>query len=350
MYRSIVEPLHVTALRIERAGAFEGVLDDWRQLSNSATCVFSTPEWAQLWWHHFGRDRPLLIWTVRSADEVLGLVPLYLWQRAPFRILRLVGHGPADVLEPLCAAHREAEVGGAIPEILEKSEARLLVADQLPGNAVWRRWLRGSVMRREASPSLRWTSGWNDFVRSQSANLRGQLGRRERRLNDRYSVRFRLTDDPESLPQDLDILFRLHRAGRPHTDFRPERFHREFAAVALERGWLRLWVLELDGRPAAAWYGFRVGSVETYYQAGRDPSFDDLSVGFVLLVHTIRSALDDGVSEYRFGRGDESYKYRFANEDRGVETVAVAPGVIGSGVLRALAACRNAARRVRQRL
>src|SRR5439155_1798028 len=141
-----------------------------------------------------------------------------------------------------------------------------------------------------AAPLLRWTSGWDEFLGSRSANLRQQVGRRERHLRREHRVRFRLTD-PDLLEGDLDTLFRLHRAIRPRSDFGPEAFHRDFAAVALERGWLRLWILELDNRPAAAWYGFRIGGVETYYQAGRDPSLDPLSVGFVLLTHTIRVAL-----------------------------------------------------------
>jgi hypothetical protein len=53
----------------------------------------------------------------------------------------------------------------------------------------------------------------------------------------------------------------------------------------------------------AAWQGFLVGTVCTYYQAGRDPVFDRHSVGFVLMAHSIRSAIAEGAKEYRFGRG-----------------------------------------------
>jgi CelD/BcsL family acetyltransferase involved in cellulose biosynthesis len=106
-------------------------------------------------------------------------------------------------------------------------------------------------------------------------------------------------------------------------------FHRDFASVAFRQGWLRLWTLELDGEPAAVWYGFRFGGTESYYQAGRDPTWNRLSVGFVLLCHTIREALEDGVSEYRFLRGGEAFKYRFANTDPGLQIVAVGRGMPG---------------------
>jgi CelD/BcsL family acetyltransferase involved in cellulose biosynthesis len=338
----------VRGLRLEAATGFDGVLDDWRRLSASATSVFSTPEWAQVWWGHFGRGRPMLIWSLRSPDAVLGLVPLYISRSSPARVVRLVGHGQADVLAPICGSESADVVGEAIPEILEKCEGRLFIGDQLPGDATWPRRLHGRTIRREASPRLRWSSGWDEFLRSRSANLREQLRRRERRLHDQFSVRFRLADDPVSLAEDLDVFFRLHRAVHPRTDFAPESFHREFAAVALERGWLRLWFLELDGRPAAAWYGFRLGGVETYYQAGRDRSLDHLSVGFVLLAHTIRSTLENGLAEYRFGRGDEPYKYRFATEDHGVETIAVTRGLAADALTRAFVGARNALRHARR--
>src|SRR5207302_693016 len=150
-----------------------------------------------------------------------------------------------------------------------------------------------------------------------------------------------------------DVLFALHRASRPSgSSFaRPavEAFHRDFAPLALERGWLRLWFLEVDGTQAGGWYGFRFEGAECYYQLGRDPAFDRLSIGFVLLSHTIRSALEDGQREYRFLRGGESYKYRFADSDPGLETIGLARGARGAAALSAASAARAVRRAVRAR-
>ena len=191
----------------------------------------------------------------------------------------------------------------------------------------------------ESSPTLSLESGWEAYLAGRSSNLRQQVRRRERRLADRYVVRFRLASDPNRLHDDLTQLLALHLArwGAGSAFTRWEAFHREFATVALERGWLRLWFLELDGRPAAAWYGFRFEGVESYYQAGRDPGRSDESVGFVLLAHSIREAAHDGVREYRFLRGGEPFKLRFADEDAGLETLALGRGAKG-GIAAALAA------------
>lgn len=106
-------------------------------------------------------------------------------------------------------------------------------------------------------------------------------------------------------------------------------FHREFASIAQERGWLRLWFLEADGRTVAAWHGFRFRSVEYYYQAGREPEWKGPAIGFALLAHSIRAAMQDDVREYRFLRGDHAFKHRFANADPGVESFGIPRGYAG---------------------
>jgi CelD/BcsL family acetyltransferase involved in cellulose biosynthesis len=175
---------------------------------------------------------------------------------------------------------------------------------------------------------------WDDYLAAKSSNFRQQARRRERKLAKEHDLRFRLADDPDRLDADLEALFALHgerwsTAGSGALEERRAAFHRDFARVALDRGWLRLWLLELDGRPAAAWYGLRFAGRELYYQAGRDPELERAAVGFVLLAHSVREAMNDGMREYDFLRGGEGYKDRFTDDDTVVETRAAGRGPLG---------------------
>ena len=49
----------------------------------------------------------------------------------------------------------------------------------------------------------------------------------------------------------------------------------------------------------------------------------------MMLAHTIRAAIDEGVTEYKLLRGGEEYKGRFATSDPGLESFAVGSGVVG---------------------
>ena len=108
--------------------------------------------------------------------------------------------------------------------------------------------------------------------------------------------------------------------------------------------------MEVDAQPVAVWYGFRFEGVDFFYQSGRDQAWDQHSVGFQLVVHTIRRAFDDGMSRYAFLRGDEPYKERFANADVGLETRAVGRGPLSSALVAGGTTVIDRAPRVRRRL
>ena len=221
----------------------------------------------------------------------------------------------------------------------------VLLAEQLPAGTGFDR-INGAVpMYQEQSPVIMLGGGtWDEFLARRSGNFRRQLGRYSRRLESLGTVSFRVTSDPAQLGADFDVLLRLHRLrwGNTTSPFlSAAAFHREFAAIALRRGWLRLWILEVDGRPVAASYGFRFGDTESGYQSGRDPSFRESQLGFLLLNRAVREALTDGMREYRLLRGGEAYKVRLATGDPGLETIGLARGAAGRGALRIAMAARG---------
>jgi hypothetical protein len=109
----------------------------------------------------------------------------------------------------------------------------------------------------------------------------------------------------DDLPGALDTLVRLHALRWPEGWLFQARaaFHRDFAAIALARGRLRLWCLELDGQPVVAWYGLRFAGV---LPGGKRSSLGPSIGGIRPLTHSIRRAFDDGTDEYRFLRGQKA--------------------------------------------
>jgi CelD/BcsL family acetyltransferase involved in cellulose biosynthesis len=345
-------------LALETVDRLDALRDDWTRLAEASGNLFSTWEWASAWWPHLGRERPLELVACRDeSGAVAAILPLYLWRTRPARVLRFVGHGPADTLAPICAPADRQRAAEALRRVLSERIAggQVVVADRLPGGQGWPELLGAEPLRTEPSPVLV-TGGldWDGFLKSRSKNFREQARRRERRLARDHEIGYRLTADPAELERDYETLLRLHRArwGERSSSFLPPRdeLHRDFAAAALERGWLRLWTLDVDGRPAAAWLGYRFGGAEWYYQAGRDPALEREAVGFVLMAHTVREALNDGVDAYRLLLGGESYKDRFATADPGLETVVLARGARGRAFRAAARAALAAPAPLRRRL
>lgn len=327
-------------MNLERLGLNDR-MDERRRLAEATSNVFATPEFHETWWRHFGGGRELRLTGVVADDgRLAGVLPLYLWRPG---VTRFIGHGGGDELGPLALDGDRAAVARAAARIATP----LVVCEHL--RPEWSDALGASVVLDEGSPVLPVAAhaGWDAYLATRSSNFRQQVRSRTRKLEQAHEVRYRLADE-RTLADDLDTLFRLHRARwqRPSTFGAREAFHRDFARVALARGWARLVVLEVDERPAAAWYGFRFGEVDSYYQSGRDPEFERESVGLVLLAHTIRAAFEDGRREYRFLRGDEPYKGRFTDDDSYV--VSSVAGSLAAPAAAALRLTRAAARRLRR--
>jgi len=327
------------ALRLEPHESFDDLRNEWTELALRAGNVFSTWEWLSTWWRHFGQGHELLLTACRSpGDRLVAILPLYRRRTGGVRMIRFVGHGPGDHLGPISAPAERGEAAHALRCLLreENRDWDLFLGEQLPTDEGWPALLNARRISKTGMPVL-CPGGmqWEDFLATRSANFRQQVRRRERNLRRRHDVRYRFAGPSNRLAADLDVLFELHRRrwqGQRSHFSDDEPFHREFAELAQRHDWLRLWFLELDDEPVAAWYGFRYCGVEYFYQAGRDPRREG-APGFVLFCHTIRQALEEGVQEYRLLRGDEPYKYRFANADRGLDTVGIGRGLLGGAAL-----------------
>ena len=342
--------------RVEPIATLEEAEPMWTALEERAGNLFGTFAWARTWWEHYGDGRQLHLFAVRDdAGEAIALLPLYRASKRPLDVIRLLGHGPADRLAPLCAPEHRPAAARALRHVLDDLRPDVFVADEVPVEEGWGGLAGGRTVTRSPSPVL-FAGGrtWDEFLAARSRNFRDQARRRERTLAKQHEIAFRLTTTPEELERDFATLVELHerRWGAESDAFAGERraFHRDFALRALERGWLRLWTLDADGRAVAAWLGFRYDGAEWFYQSGRDPDWDKKSVGFVLLVHTVRSALDDGMAEYRLLRGGEEYKARFSTYDAGLETLAVARTPAGRAAAAGSAAVRAMPPHLRARL
>jgi CelD/BcsL family acetyltransferase involved in cellulose biosynthesis len=300
-------------------------LPDWASVAKRSGNVFATPEWLLAWWRHLGRGEPQ-IWIARDDEGPKVLLPLFLDRG----VLRFIGHWHSDVLGPVAAPELRETAAALMRNLLESDEIawKRFEGRDMPGDLPWTRLLGAKETGRMASPVLRLEGlDWDGYLTSRSRNFRAQVRAAERRLS-AFGGRVRVCEDPSQLQRDLGDLFELHLArwgkarARELID-RGAAFYTEVAGTFLELGWLHLLLLELEGRPAAALLNFRFGGEEWFYQGGRDPAFDRESPGFMLHVHAIRTAIEDGLLAYRFLRGPEPYKYRFTSEDAGVVSVAI---------------------------
>lgn len=311
-------------------------IDAWRVLAERRSNPFLTPEWYFAWLESHPEDEPfLIVWGEGGGRPLRGVLPLTRHRSGPLRILRPAGAERSDWFTLACTPEDEPAMATAVGELLRRLRAdwHLIRLDRVDGGPAIvdrPRWLGelGFSARRGREDVLPYIAfdetGYPGYSAGRSRNFRSQLGRRRRKLEGEHGLSFRMTAREAELTADLEAFFAMHeerwrqRGGSLALSADAKDHHRRFAAAALKRGWLRLWIAEADGAPAAAWYGWRVGDRYCYSLSGLREAFEPYGLGTVLLAHTIERAAEEGAAVYDLMWGDEGYKARFETGRREV--------------------------------
>jgi len=339
------------ALRAE----WETLLGDYPQ-----STIFSTYEWLVPWWRAFGgRDRLLVLAFRDDSSALVGLAPLAVTVRPAFlsslRVLRLMGHGShdSDNLDlPVRPGYEEA-FSRSLLDWMQQNSAQWDVCElnTLPSNSSVGARLQSDLARREwrCVPSTRpqtvveLPESWDEYLKGLSAKERGKIGLRSRRLEKKFEVRIRRCSQESEFDFLLAALFDLHgkhwqNLGLPGTLHSPARrqFYGELTRSLLPRGRLEFWILELNGKIAAAQFGLRYATTVFSLQEGFDPEHAADSVGYVLRSEVLKQIIASGVRRYDFLGGTDESKMRWGGELKNYLNLHFArPGSRGSRYLAA---------------
>ena len=343
-------PTALTVQTLSEPSAFAALGPEWTELleASDSDGFFLTWEWLFTWWKHLAGGRQLFILTVRSGEELVAIAPFAIRPATldrvpPLSCIELLGSGTAgsDYLDVIVRRGREREVARALAEHLARDTRMLTLARVRSGRssaqalAAHLGSLGWSVSetRSETCPVVRREGpDWSSYLQSLGAEHRYAFRRKVKRLTQRHRVSLDAARSEEERREAMRLLIALHQArwrerGKSEA-FSSDAliaFHDEVSALALRRGWLRLFVLRLDGRPAAALYGFRYRDVFYFYQSGFDPAFGKESVGLVIMGLSIESAFEEGVAEFDLLHGEEAYKFHWANSARELSRIELYP-------------------------
>jgi CelD/BcsL family acetyltransferase involved in cellulose biosynthesis len=334
--------------------------------------LFLTWEWLFTWWKHFADGRRLHILAARTGGLLTGLWPLALRTRRPLGMVpvdtvEFLGTGTvgSDYLDVILRPGHELETLAALAGALLARRVRIVLAQvsrsgshaaelaALLGRSGWKATEQVTHMCPYVDLS---SHTWDSYLAALGPSHRYNFRRRLRQLTAQHEVKLEIAESERERTVALEELFELHQrrwTPRGGSDgLGSERllsFHRELSRVALERGWLRLAVLRLDGQAAAAVYGFQYEGKFYFYQSGFDPRFAKGSVGLVSVGLCIQQALKDGALEFDFLHGGEAYKFQWARAARPLSRWELYPPLLASrlykGLVDSARLAKDAARR-----
>ena len=283
-------------------------------------CLFVLPVWLKTWMDHFGRSSALYLLSVGHEGRTIGIAPL---QRRD-ATARLIGdENVCDNLDFIVAPQKSAEFYRILLNYLKHNGVKRLelvpvrrnssvMAHLLP--VAEKTGFRISTEDNDISYELDLPDSWEGYLNILSGKERHETRRKLRRLYAAGRINYRMVDDPFAVKKEMEIFLELFRSNRPDkAEFMKDRmasFFRGLAEALAEARIVRLFFLELDGRPIAATMCFNYHSTMYLYNNGYDERYSSLSVGLLSKVLSIKESIQSGKKTYDFLKGAEVYKKR----------------------------------------
>jgi CelD/BcsL family acetyltransferase involved in cellulose biosynthesis len=333
----------IEASVVDSLSAFTALRGEWNALldASGSASPFLTWEWLHTWWRHMRGSSRLRIAAVRADGELIAVAPFRV-ARGPahLRCLDMLGTGivGSDYLDVIVRPGWEPDALAALEDLVgaRNLTVRLThlgpsaMAAPLAQRLAERGWTQ-TVAAGGTCPYIPLAGHtWDSYLATLGASHRANVRRRIRALQQRFDVRFEQVVTHDQRIEALDRLIAYHerRFDRQGTAFGTAMacaFHDELTARALDDGWLRMYILRVDGAPAAVMYGFLYDRTFYFYQHGFDDQYQQHSIGLVLMALSIRAAIDERSDEFDLLWGTEPYKFLWARHTRELRNIHLFP-------------------------
>jgi CelD/BcsL family acetyltransferase involved in cellulose biosynthesis len=177
-------------------------------------------------------------------------------------------------------------------------------------------------------PCIALPSSFDDYLMGLSKTWRRSFRRAWKNLTQAGQTRFIVLKNATEIAESYPGAVRLHRARfeqkhEKSTFLSPvkQAFHAGIQARMAPYEWVRLYVLSVDRKPVAFYYGFAVGRNFQALQCGFDPTYAKFSVGLLMVGLAIEESIRCGHQIFDFGRGEQPFKLHWSDHLR--ETITI---------------------------
>jgi len=156
---------------------------------------------------------------------------------------------------------------------------------------------------------------FKQYLAARPSRVRNTIARKQRKLEREHGYTIRLFTD-QNLQQGLADYNAVYKASwKAHEQF--DGFISDLARTLSRLGWLRLAVLYIDEKPAAAQFWFVVYKKASIFKLAYDDAWKQYSPGSILISYLMEYVIDtDNVEEIDFLTGNDAYKQDWMSQRR----------------------------------
>lgn len=319
----------------------QALRDEWIELQSksSATGMSLAWHWIHIWYKHFKVFGELWLITAREDGRLIGIAPLMIVEEQPYwgfawRQIEFIG-SPLDQehLDFIIERGYEKQVISLFTDKLYEHRSQWDVI-KLTGlcdtktphilQQSDREWVKHSK-KSMIAPYTELPDTMDEWMLAISRNHRKKLRRYRKKMDEQFPDRWSITQVtlPHELNYTFDHLVRLHQShwetrGASGTFYYGEfaEYFKELAHCMLENGWLRMYRLDIDGKPCAINFCYHYFERAYNHIAGVDRDITDVALGHIVTHHSIGQAIEEGLSEMTFMWGEMPWKYSFGAVNR----------------------------------
>jgi len=322
--------------RLTTLEAFEALAPVWLAVATESGQMspFLSHEWFGCCWRAATATRRPEVLLVEDSAGPVAMVPLVHWSGAlhglPVRFTGMLNAPDTAFADWLIVGRPEPVIETVMGDLASRSDWDVLALNSLPASSVTLKALQGWLPGRYRwqpipsvrSPYLNTAGTWEEFWAGTSQRFKKTVRNVRNRLAKvgTVSIEEHRIVSPDS-PVFADLLAVSTRSWKAKEKLAiatmpgmADFFH-ELTARASARGWLRLWIMRLDGVPVATEYQLEADGRVHALRADFDAAMpDDLSPGTHLTAEIVRALFGrDTAYEYDMGPGNNQYKSRWAS-------------------------------------
>ena len=311
---------------ISELSEFDKIADCWNELlphTEARNLVTLRSEWISCTVRAYLDGYPLFIVTAWKNGKLIGAIPLYkkkvkLKYILPVTMLQfvdsdmnprkhiLVENNDVNVLQGMLEAIYRYRGEWSILNlkgIRRDSQLMAMLIDTAP-----RAKLSLHKNDRQETVYIDLSSTWEEYFHGLSKNRRKKIRRSLNLLDRQGKWHVRQIRTKNEFKQFYPTMLRISRKswkGHARSDIASVEgdnlFYRNFLSTAAKSGWLRLWVLEVEGNEIAFQCQVEYGNTTTSFRADFDIDYEKISPGVCLRIEILKKLFETNLKYYDMG-------------------------------------------------
>jgi CelD/BcsL family acetyltransferase involved in cellulose biosynthesis len=283
-------------------------------------CIFVLPPWLKVWWTFFGTGWVPYPLSIKHRSRPIGIAPLMVQGKTA----KVMGSPDVcDYLDLIVASDRGKDVLKILLQHLKREGITLLDLGPLRADSPLLAHITPAAKElgcetttnlEDVSLEMELPATWDGYLHGITGKQRHEIRRKLRRLNEGAQITFRVVEELGEVRKEIETFLMLFKSNRSDkAAFMTQQMTSFFKSVAetmTELEILKLFLLEIDARPAAAAMCFDFDATIHLYNSGYDHRFRSLSVGLLCKVLSIKESVERSRKKFDFLKGREPYKYR----------------------------------------